>query len=118
MGATMTDRGPDGSGVWYSGPVALTLRRLKIIDLSDRGAQPMVEPQHPIAELRRIYEVFKVQMLPFVEALLTRKNPEGDLGEEIRGSLIPADDLPRADGKAPEEDLPPPQDLHTTPRGR
>src|ERR671916_3278459 len=45
MGATMTDRGPDGSGVWSSGPVALTLRRLKIIDLSDRGAQPMVDPQ-------------------------------------------------------------------------
>ena len=45
MGATMTDRGPDGSGVWSSGPIALTLRRLKIIDLSDRGAQPMVDPQ-------------------------------------------------------------------------
>lgn len=44
MGATMTARGPDGSGVWSSGPVALTLRRLKIIDLSDRGAQPMVDP--------------------------------------------------------------------------
>jgi len=44
MGATMKDRGPDGSGVWASGPVALTLRRLKIIDLSERGAQPMVDP--------------------------------------------------------------------------
>ncbi len=37
MGATMDDRGPDGSGVWASGPVALTLRRLKIIDLSRRA---------------------------------------------------------------------------------
>ncbi len=45
MGATMTDRGPDGSGVWSSGPIALTLRRLKIIDLSDRGAQPMIDPE-------------------------------------------------------------------------
>src|SRR5215210_121635 len=45
MGATMKDRGPDGNGVWASGPVALTLRRLKIIDLSDRGAQPMVDPE-------------------------------------------------------------------------
>lgn len=66
------------------------------------------EHPDPIAELRRIYEVFKVQMLPFVEALPTRKNPEGDFGEEIRGFLIPADDLPQADGKASEEDLPPP----------
>lgn len=74
------------------------------------------EHPDPIAELRRIYEVFKVQMLPFVEALPTRKNPEGNLGEEIRGSLIPADDLRQADGKT-KEDLPPPQDLQTTPRG-
>src|SRR5215208_7688915 len=44
MGATMKDRGPDGSGVWASGPIALTLRRLKIIDLSGRGSQPMVDP--------------------------------------------------------------------------
>jgi uncharacterized Ntn-hydrolase superfamily protein len=74
------------------------------------------EHPDPIAELRRIYEVFKVQMLPFVEALPTRRKPKGDFGEEIRGSLIPADDLPQADGKAPEEGSPPPQDLQTTPQ--
>jgi asparagine synthase (glutamine-hydrolysing) len=45
MGATMKDRGPDGSGVWSNGPIALTLRRLKIIDLSERGSQPMVDPE-------------------------------------------------------------------------
>jgi asparagine synthase (glutamine-hydrolysing) len=45
MGATMKDRGPDGRGVWASGPIALTLRRLEIIDLSERGAQPMVDPE-------------------------------------------------------------------------
>ena len=31
----------------------------------------------------------KAQMLPFIEALPTRRNPKGDLGEEIRGALIP-----------------------------
>ncbi len=43
----MTDvlepRGPDGRGVWSQGSVALGHRRLKIIDLSERGAQPMTD---------------------------------------------------------------------------
>ena len=38
-------RGPDGSGGWQSGPVALGHRRLKIIDLTDAGAQPMVDAE-------------------------------------------------------------------------
>ncbi|MFH9981060.1 N-acetylglutaminylglutamine amidotransferase [Streptomyces sp. NPDC017179] len=45
----MTDRlaprGPDGRGVWSQGPVALGHRRLKIIDLTDSGAQPMADPR-------------------------------------------------------------------------
>ncbi len=31
----------------------------------------------------------KVELLPFMEALPTRKKPRGDLGEEIRAALIP-----------------------------
>src|SRR4029077_13245809 len=34
-------RGPDGSGHFVSGPLALGHRRLSIIDLSENGAQPM-----------------------------------------------------------------------------
>jgi asparagine synthase (glutamine-hydrolysing) len=41
----MTDaiahRGPDGEGVWVSGPVGLGHRRLAVIDLGDGGRQPM-----------------------------------------------------------------------------
>lgn len=44
----MTDRlaarGPDGRGLWSQGPAALGHRRLKIIDLSESGAQPMTDP--------------------------------------------------------------------------
>jgi asparagine synthase (glutamine-hydrolysing) len=43
MTGTMSDRGPDGSGLWAQGPVALGHRRLKIIDLTERAAQPMVD---------------------------------------------------------------------------
>jgi asparagine synthase (glutamine-hydrolysing) len=43
MTDVMTPRGPDGSGVWSQGRVAFGHRRLKIIDLSECGAQPMVD---------------------------------------------------------------------------
>ena len=45
MAETMSNRGPDGSGVWSNGPVALAHRRLKIIDLSECGLQPMTDPE-------------------------------------------------------------------------
>lgn len=45
----MHRRGPDGHGVHAAGPVALGHRRLKIIDLSERGAQPMVDPELGLA---------------------------------------------------------------------
>jgi asparagine synthase (glutamine-hydrolysing) len=43
MAQVMARRGPDSSGVWSQGRVALGHRRLKIIDLSEAGAQPMVD---------------------------------------------------------------------------
>jgi asparagine synthase (glutamine-hydrolysing) len=43
MAATMADRGPDDAGAWACGSVALAHRRLKVIDLSGAGHQPMVD---------------------------------------------------------------------------
>ncbi|GAB3933478.1 hypothetical protein GCM10027614_04440 [Micromonospora vulcania] len=45
----LASRGPDGEGRWQHGPAALVHRRLRIIDLSDAGAQPMVDPELGLA---------------------------------------------------------------------
>lgn len=45
----------------------------------------------PVAELRRIYELAKTDLLPLVEALPTREEPESAPGEDIRSDLIPED---------------------------
>jgi asparagine synthase (glutamine-hydrolysing) len=45
MAEALAFRGPDGRGLWAQGPVALAHRRLKIIDLTERGSQPLVDSQ-------------------------------------------------------------------------
>ena len=42
MSAQIRHRGPDGNGFWVHGPVGFAHRRLSIIDLNERAAQPMV----------------------------------------------------------------------------
>lgn len=49
------------------------------------------ENEDPVAELRRVYEVARGEMLPFIEALPTRWKRQKELGEGIRGTLIPED---------------------------
>src|SRR4051812_31060601 len=49
MSGSLRVRGPDGSGAWHEGPLALLHHRLRIIDLSDAGAQPMVDPELGLA---------------------------------------------------------------------
>jgi asparagine synthase (glutamine-hydrolysing) len=41
IGDVLAPRGPDGSGEWHSANIALTHRRLKVIDLSAAGDQPL-----------------------------------------------------------------------------
>jgi asparagine synthase (glutamine-hydrolysing) len=45
MAETMGSRGPDGSGRWTLDGVAFGHRRLKIIDLSEAGDQPMTDAE-------------------------------------------------------------------------
>jgi asparagine synthase (glutamine-hydrolysing) len=45
MTEALSPRGPDGSGIFAQGPVAFGHRRLKIIDLSNKAAQPMTDPE-------------------------------------------------------------------------
>ncbi len=49
------------------------------------------EHPDPVAELRRVYEVAKRELLPFVEAMPTRENPKGDFGEELKGKMLQKD---------------------------
>jgi asparagine synthase (glutamine-hydrolysing) len=49
MAAVLAPRGPDAAGAWSQGRVALGHRRLKIIDLTEAGAQPMVDSELGLA---------------------------------------------------------------------
>ncbi|KWX65794.1 N-acetylglutaminylglutamine amidotransferase [Mycobacterium sp. NAZ190054] len=49
MAEVLVPRGPDAAGAWSQGRVALGHRRLKIIDLTEAGAQPMVDSELGLA---------------------------------------------------------------------
>ncbi|MBX6322743.1 MAG: DUF1028 domain-containing protein [Rhodospirillaceae bacterium] len=46
------------------------------------------EHRHPVAELRRVFEVARHQLLPFVDGMPTRDNPLGRLPEAIAARLM------------------------------
>ncbi|MFO1349536.1 MAG: DUF1028 domain-containing protein [Gammaproteobacteria bacterium] len=46
------------------------------------------EHRHPVAELRRVFEVARHQLLPFMIGMPTRANPLGDLPKEVTGILM------------------------------
>jgi uncharacterized Ntn-hydrolase superfamily protein len=49
------------------------------------------EHPDPVAELRRVYEVAKRELLPFIEAMPTRENPKGNFGEELKSKMLEGD---------------------------
>ena len=46
------------------------------------------EHRYPVGELRRVYEVARHQLLPFVQGLPTRQNPLGGIGPDVRALLL------------------------------
>lgn len=46
------------------------------------------ENPDPVAELRRVYEVARDELLPFVEALPTEENPGGNFADELKGRML------------------------------
>ncbi|MEO8251714.1 MAG: DUF1028 domain-containing protein [Chloroflexota bacterium] len=62
------------------------------------------EHPQPVAELRRIFEIAKLQLLPFVEGLPTRENPLGGLSDEfIEMNMLPPPQRPGGGGSGPPE---------------
>jgi uncharacterized Ntn-hydrolase superfamily protein len=46
------------------------------------------EHRHPVAELRRVFEVARQQYLPFIVGMPTRGNPLGNLPDEVGAMLL------------------------------
>lgn len=62
------------------------------------------EHAQPVAELRRVYEIARLQLLPFVEGLPTRTNPLGSLSDEfIEMNMLPPPERPGGGGSAPAD---------------
>jgi uncharacterized Ntn-hydrolase superfamily protein len=60
------------------------------------------ENPQPVAELRRIYEIARLQLLPFVEGLPTRENPLGSLTDEfVEMNMLPPPQRPGGGGSGP-----------------
>jgi uncharacterized Ntn-hydrolase superfamily protein len=62
------------------------------------------EHPEPVAELRRIYEIAKLDLLPFVQGLPTREHPLGSLTDEfVEMNMLPPPDRPGGGGARPRE---------------
>jgi uncharacterized Ntn-hydrolase superfamily protein len=46
------------------------------------------EHRHPVAELRRVFEVARHQLLPFVDGMPSRKHPLGSLPDSVASMLL------------------------------
>jgi uncharacterized Ntn-hydrolase superfamily protein len=73
--------GGDARGKQSAAVLVVHIERYPLVDLR------VDEHRHPVAELRRIYEVAKHQILPFVAQAPSRDNPLGEFSDEMRHGL-------------------------------
>ncbi len=66
---------------------ALIVRGPEVFPLVDLRVD---EHPDPVKELRRIFEVAKIELFPFVKALPTARNPHGDFAA-VRAAMAPKD---------------------------
>ncbi len=66
---------------------ALIVRGAHVFPLVDLRVD---EHSDPVRELRRVYEVAKIELFPFVKALPTRENPTGKFAA-VRAAMAPKD---------------------------
>lgn len=60
------------------------------------------ENANPVPELRRIFEIAKLTLLPFIEGLPTRENPLGSLsGDFVEMNMLPPPQRPGGGGSGP-----------------
>jgi len=60
------------------------------------------EDPNPVAELRRIFEIAKTDLLPFVQGLPTRQNPLGSLSDEfVAMNMLPPPQRAGGGGSGP-----------------
>ena len=60
------------------------------------------ESRDPVPELRRIFEIAKTDLLPFVEGLPTRQNPMGSLSDDfVAMNMLPPPERPGHGGSGP-----------------
>jgi uncharacterized Ntn-hydrolase superfamily protein len=60
------------------------------------------EHRYPVAELRRVFEVARHQLLPFVRGLPSRRTPLGGIGPDVQALLLtPPPYRPGGGGSAP-----------------
>ena len=64
---------------------ALIVRGADVFPLVDLRVD---EHSDPVQELRRVYEVAKIELFPFIKALPTRDNPKGEFAA-VRAAMAP-----------------------------
>lgn len=61
MSERLEHRGPDGAGIWTEGPLGLVHRRLAVLDLSDRSAQPFTDGLSALSFNGEIYNYHELR---------------------------------------------------------